>query len=101
MHIVVSEFAKKTGDFQSLSLVDLKVLALTYQLHKEKCGTDDLRSEPTKQVPQLPNSYTVFLTFPGTKYFAILYRLRWLTKIYREMFLDFMSKARLVVSGLT
>ncbi|XP_028392084.1 RNA-binding protein NOB1-like [Dendronephthya gigantea] len=47
---VVSEFAKKTGDFQSLSLVDLKVLALTYQLHKEKCGIDGLRSEPTKQV---------------------------------------------------
>ena len=42
MDIVVSEFAKKTGDFQSFSLVDLKVLALTYQLHKEKCRTDDL-----------------------------------------------------------
>ena len=50
LEFLVSEFAKKTGDFQSLSIVDLKVLALTYQLHKEKCGKEGLREEPTKQV---------------------------------------------------
>ncbi|XP_046842737.1 RNA-binding protein NOB1-like [Xenia sp. Carnegie-2017] len=47
---VVSEFAKKTGDFQTLSLVDLKLLALTYQLHKEHSGIDGLQTEPTNKV---------------------------------------------------
>lgn len=42
----VSEFAKKTGDFGSLSAVDLKVIALTYELEKENVGTDHLRKEP-------------------------------------------------------
>ncbi|EAT42876.1 AAEL005628-PA [Aedes aegypti] len=42
----VTNFAKKTGDFASLSLVDLKVLALTYQLEKEHVGTEHLREEP-------------------------------------------------------
>merc|ERR1711962_1597567 len=32
---VVTEFSKKTGDYKSLSAVDLRVLALTYQLEKE------------------------------------------------------------------
>lgn len=42
----VCEFAKKTGDFASLSAVDLKVVALTYELEKEHVGTDHLRPEP-------------------------------------------------------
>lgn len=42
----VTGFAKKTGDFASLSMVDLKVLALTYQLEKEHVGTEHLREEP-------------------------------------------------------
>lgn len=42
----VTGIAKKTGDFASLSLVDLKVLALTYQLEKEHVGTEHLRDEP-------------------------------------------------------
>lgn len=42
----VTAFAKKTGDFASLSMVDLKVLALTYQLEKEHVGTEHLREEP-------------------------------------------------------
>ncbi|KAJ7383982.1 Nin1 binding protein [Desmophyllum pertusum] len=46
----VSEFAKLTGDFRSLSAVDLRVLALTYQLEKEHCGTDHIKTRPTKQV---------------------------------------------------
>lgn len=42
----VTGIAKKTGDFATLSLVDLKVLALTYQLEKEHVGTEHLRDEP-------------------------------------------------------
>lgn len=42
----VIEFAKKTGDYLSLSSADLKVIALTYQLEKELIGTAHLRSEP-------------------------------------------------------
>ena len=42
----VTEFAKKTGDFATLSLTDLTVVALTYQLEKELVGTDHLRTEP-------------------------------------------------------
>lgn len=46
----VTEFAKQTGDFRSLSAVDLRVLALTYQLEKEHCGIDHIKTKPTKQV---------------------------------------------------
>lgn len=44
---IVTEFAKKTGDYASLSATDIKVIALTYQLEKEKIGTDHLRIKPT------------------------------------------------------
>lgn len=43
---IISDFAKKTGDFATLSLTDLTVLALTYQLEKEKVGVSHLRNEP-------------------------------------------------------
>lgn len=43
---IVSDFAKKTGDFATLSLTDLTILALTYQMEKEKVGISHLRSEP-------------------------------------------------------
>nr|CAH7723971.1 unnamed protein product [Callosobruchus chinensis] len=43
---IITEFAKKTGDYPSLSATDIKVMALTYQLHKEHVGTDGLRVEP-------------------------------------------------------
>lgn len=46
---VVTEFAKKTGDYPSLSATDIKVMALTYQLEKEKVGVDHLRKEPVLQ----------------------------------------------------
>lgn len=45
-HFTVTEFAKQTGDYISLSATDIKVIALTYQLEKEKVGTDHLRSAP-------------------------------------------------------
>ena len=42
-YIIVIDFARKTGDFRSLSVVDLKVLALTYQMEKELNGAAHLR----------------------------------------------------------
>ncbi|XP_045775928.1 RNA-binding protein NOB1 [Maniola jurtina] len=45
----VSEFAKKTGDYTSLSATDIKVMALTYQLEKEIIGAGHLKTEPTIQ----------------------------------------------------
>jgi RNA-binding protein NOB1 len=43
---VVADFAKKTGDYASLSATDLRVLAVTYDLEVEKRGKDHLNSEP-------------------------------------------------------
>ncbi|PZC75240.1 hypothetical protein B5X24_HaOG206547 [Helicoverpa armigera] len=45
----ITEFSKKTGDYRSLSATDIKVMALTYQLEKEKIGTDHLKTDPTMQ----------------------------------------------------
>ncbi|KAJ2949559.1 hypothetical protein O0L34_g15478 [Tuta absoluta] len=45
----VTEFSKKTGDYTSLSATDIKVMALTYQMEKEKVGTEHLKNEPTMQ----------------------------------------------------
>lgn len=42
----VTEFAKKTGDYATLSLTDLTVMALTYELEKQEVGVDHLRTEP-------------------------------------------------------
>lgn len=43
----INEFSKKTGDSASLSLADIKVLALAYELEFESKGnTDHLRKEP-------------------------------------------------------
>jgi len=40
------EFAKKTGDYASLSGIDIKVIALTYELEVDNLGSDHLRKEP-------------------------------------------------------
>ncbi|CAG8438264.1 581_t:CDS:2 [Ambispora leptoticha] len=42
----VINFSKKSGDFSSLSVVDIKVLALTYMLEVEANGTTRIRKEP-------------------------------------------------------
>ncbi|KAI8611465.1 hypothetical protein BC830DRAFT_1171858, partial [Chytriomyces sp. MP71] len=42
----VSAFARKTGDLHVLSTTDLRVLALTWMLEKERNGTSHLRTEP-------------------------------------------------------
>ncbi|GAM29286.1 hypothetical protein SAMD00019534_124620, partial [Acytostelium subglobosum LB1] len=46
----VVAFAQKTGDLASLSLVDLKVLALTHMIHAECEGLESIKTElqPTK-----------------------------------------------------
>ncbi|KAJ3066238.1 Nin1 binding protein [Podochytrium sp. JEL0797] len=50
----VSAFAKKTGDFAVLSSVDLKVLALTWMMEKEKNGVEHLRKEPMRPTQFIP-----------------------------------------------
>lgn len=72
----VTEFAKKTGDYPSLSATDIKVMALTYQLEKEKVGVKHLRTEPVMQgrakivtknmAPKINTSITGFHV-PGQK----------------------------------
>lgn len=40
------EFAKKTGDYASLSGIDIKVISLTYELEVDNVGSAHLRTEP-------------------------------------------------------
>lgn len=40
------EFSKKTGDYASLSGIDIKVIALTYELEVDTVGSSHLRTEP-------------------------------------------------------
>jgi rRNA maturation endonuclease Nob1 len=44
----VSIFARLTGDFASLSLTDLKLMALTYELEVEELGDAHIRAEPPR-----------------------------------------------------
>ncbi|CAH0481987.1 unnamed protein product [Peronospora belbahrii] len=44
----VINFSRKTGDFTYLSLTDLRVMALTYQLEVEANGDDHLRTNPER-----------------------------------------------------
>merc|ERR1712168_811346 len=45
----VTEFSKKTGDYKALSAVDIRVIALTYQLEKEFGDASRIKSEPTRK----------------------------------------------------
>lgn len=47
---LVSEFAKKTGDYPSLSAVDIRLMALTYELERQHVGADHIKSQPDNQV---------------------------------------------------
>jgi len=49
----VSNFAKKTGDFRSLSAVDIRVMALTLQLEKEFSGIEHIKLEPVNKIEYL------------------------------------------------
>lgn len=63
------EFAKKTGDFRQLSVVDLKLIAATYRLEKKYNGTSFINEAPKpiviqtggrsarSNVPELPNDW--------------------------------------------
>ena len=46
----VTDFSKKTGDYRNLSAVDIRLIALTYQLEKEHCGSDHIKTVPEKSV---------------------------------------------------
>lgn len=61
----VTEFAKKTGDYTSLSATDIKVMALTYQLEREKVGTEHLKNEPTMQKTVKVTGLTNFNLHPA------------------------------------
>lgn len=52
---IVTDFSKKTGDYKSLSAVDIQVIALTFQLEKENVGTDHIKTVPDSKVQALPD----------------------------------------------
>ncbi|KAL1457921.1 hypothetical protein WDU94_008101 [Cyamophila willieti] len=53
----VTEFSKKTGDYPSLSSTDIKVIALTYELHKQHIGADSIHTEPiSRQISYVNHS---------------------------------------------
>lgn len=64
----VVEFSKKTGDFPTLSKVDLKVLALAYMLEVEAKGSAaHLRTEPiTAELVAKPNNVEIYLPKQAT-----------------------------------
>ncbi|KAJ8911500.1 hypothetical protein NQ315_014425 [Exocentrus adspersus] len=73
---IITDFAKKTGDYPSLSATDIKVMALTYQLEKEKVGISHLRTEPvqkpivtvsTKSLPDMKPDITGFVLPASTE----------------------------------
>ena len=58
----VTEFAKKTGDYGSLSAVDIRVMALTFQIEKENVGLDHIKTAPEKKVSAIRKSVSGFWT---------------------------------------
>ncbi|KAJ2013235.1 20S-pre-rRNA D-site endonuclease nob1, partial [Coemansia sp. S85] len=50
---IVCNFAKKTGDFASLAIADLKVIALAFMLEKKENGMRRLRTEPVGNNPNI------------------------------------------------
>lgn len=58
----MSDFAKKTGDYTSLSATDIKVMALTYRLHIENIGKDTLKFEPV--TPKIGDIKEQFQNYP-------------------------------------
>ncbi|KAJ1889678.1 20S-pre-rRNA D-site endonuclease nob1 [Kickxella alabastrina] len=49
----VCDFAKKTGDFSTLALADLRVIALAFMLEKKANGMRHLRLEPVGDQPNI------------------------------------------------
>lgn len=50
---LVIDVSKKTGDYASLSITDMKVLALTLDLHIEHCGRDGIVYDVLVKPPQV------------------------------------------------
>ncbi|KAJ2910318.1 20S-pre-rRNA D-site endonuclease nob1 [Coemansia aciculifera] len=50
---IVCNFAKKTGDFSSLAIADLKVIALAFMLERRANGMHQLRTEPVGNSPNI------------------------------------------------
>lgn len=60
----VGQFARKTGDYQNLSAVDLHLIALTYQMCKENMSDEEfalLKSEPPKNHQPVINASNIKL----------------------------------------
>ncbi|CAG8439831.1 11424_t:CDS:2 [Cetraspora pellucida] len=65
----VVNFSKKTGDYTSLSAIDLRVLALTYMLEVQVNGTERLRKEPVRSIIQFSGNHkNLKQTKNGTKF---------------------------------
>ncbi|ORZ18184.1 Nin one binding Zn-ribbon like-domain-containing protein [Absidia repens] len=47
----VINFSKKTGDYSSLSMPDLRVIALAHSIEARRNGLDNIRTEPLKTRP--------------------------------------------------
>eukprot|EP00613_Pedinella_sp_CCMP2098_P068455 CAMPEP_0171906282 /NCGR_PEP_ID=MMETSP0993-20121228/5913_1 /TAXON_ID=483369 /ORGANISM="non described non described, Strain CCMP2098" /LENGTH=515 /DNA_ID=CAMNT_0012538079 /DNA_START=19 /DNA_END=1562 /DNA_ORIENTATION=+ len=54
----VVRFSKASGDYATMSLVDLKVLALAYMLERQESGDKHLRAVPTGKKPPPPAKST-------------------------------------------
>ena len=70
----MTRFAKKTGGYSCLSAVDIRVIALTYQLECETVGRDHIKNEPDSQVNTMnglnakmviPNHLTIYIHHTG------------------------------------
>lgn len=46
--LLVIEFAKKTGDYATLSMPDIRVIALAHTIEKRLNGDKNIRAEPIK-----------------------------------------------------
>ena len=53
----VKNFAKQTGDFKTLSITDMKVIALGVQLAKENGEEEKLQKEPKPLAEFKPKKY--------------------------------------------
>eukprot|EP00158_Paraphelidium_tribonemae_P001997 Partr_v1_DN25022_c0_g1_i1_m50937 putative NIN1 RPN12 binding protein 1 homolog (S. cerevisiae) len=50
--MIVAQFSRKTGDYAALSVPDLRVLALAYDMETARNGSDHLRTEPLQVITQ-------------------------------------------------
>ncbi|GBG29323.1 RNA-binding protein NOB1 [Hondaea fermentalgiana] len=61
----VVAFAKKTGDLAVLSKPDIRIIALTYMLHKETHGVQGLRTTPLRPGTSASNASAASSASPG------------------------------------